>query len=82
MEHWTQDLNHLDLVLSSLWHRDMCYLGYLRLICGHSLLVSHDLSPLSGAGTKDNLKISQVAHDTLAQREEHYTLIAEVLAHL
>ena len=38
-EHWTQDISDLDLVLSYLSYRNMCYLGELRSPYGHALLV-------------------------------------------
>ena len=58
-----------DAVLLSYW--GTCYLEDLRSVYGHALS--------SCAGTKDNLRISQVAHALIAQRGEHETRMTEVL---
>ena len=38
-ENWTWDLYLLDLMLSSLRYQGMCYVGDLRSLYGHALLV-------------------------------------------
>ena len=48
----------------------------------YSQTLDSNFQESSGAGTKDSLKISQVAHARLAQRRACSTLMADVLGYI
>ena len=52
-EHWTQDLNHLDLMLSSLTHQGMCYIENIRSSYVHALLVLTNSNKVQDWSGKD-----------------------------
>ena len=52
-EHWTQDLSHLDLMLSSLTHQGMCYIEDIRSSYVYALLVLTNSNKVQDWSGKD-----------------------------
>ena len=64
----------------SLSYWAVCYLGDLRSAYCHAMLVLNKLCPrLKWCRNKNNLRISQVTHGSMAQRAEHQILMTEIL---